>query len=567
MAKLCAAAVELAGQRESVAVQREIVKEAHNLIQPDFTGLVLQSEDGRLYRASPVVPEESSALFGEPRQDGVSRHVVDTGRLYIQEDAQADPNVSDSMKSLDIQSILAVPLSYKGKVLGMLWFNSLRKRQFSDHDVNLCTTFAAQAAAALWSISTEEREFSEIQRKLLAGMPQVCRGFRQWQDTQVLVDTIAQAIVSTFGVDVCSVMEYDPQKDLFTARGAAGLKKGSRAYTPPNPRKFKALFLEKRDPTWVPDVEHDKYWQNQRFVKSQGIKSLIAYPLWMENEPLGILFADYRTLKEFDAGERERLDLFAELASTVLREGRMRDRLRKSQERMAKSQFFNWMSLFDTGHRHDVNQWAYSIRQRAGLLRRRIERSTTNELAELIEKDIEVIDTLAAEIRSEPLLPSQPRTDPELLSLYDLLKNAADSVCGPSVQGPSPIEVSCDIKALSRARVWGNPIVLSSALSKLLQNARNAMPMGGRITVSGRSAEPWARVRICDEGQGIPDEIQNKLFKEVIPRRPGDTGYGIGALWAANVIEEYGGGIKIESTGPGGTVILLWLPTGEKSKQ
>jgi len=194
MAKLCAAAVELAGQRESVAVQREIVKEAHNLIQPDFTGLVLQSEDGRLYRASPVVPEESSALFGEPRQDGVSRHVVDTGRLYIQEDAQADPNVSDSMKSLDIQSILAVPLSYKGKVLGMLWFNSLRKRQFSDHDVNLCTTFAAQAAAALWSISTEEREFSEIQRKLLAGMTQVCRGFRQWQDTQVLVDTIAHEL-------------------------------------------------------------------------------------------------------------------------------------------------------------------------------------------------------------------------------------------------------------------------------------------------------------------------------------------------------------------------------------
>jgi signal transduction histidine kinase len=54
--------------------------------------------------------------------------------------------------------------------------------------------------------------------------------------------------------------------------------------------------------------------------------------------------------------------------------------------------------------------------------------------------------------------------------------------------------------------------------------------------------------------------VHNKLFKELIPKERDSKGMGIGGLLVATIIEDHEGSVKLESSGPEGTTVLIRLP-------
>ena len=80
------------------------------------------------------------------------------------------------------------------------------------------------------------------------------------------------------------------------------------------------------------------------------------------------------------------------------------------------------------------------------------------------------------------------------------------------------------------------------------------------IVISGKVVGAWAEVRISDNGPGVPAMLHEKLFREPIPRGQETGGMGIGALLAATIIQEHGGGIQLEQTGPNGTTVVFRFP-------
>jgi signal transduction histidine kinase len=85
-----------------------------------------------------------------------------------------------------------------------------------------------------------------------------------------------------------------------------------------------------------------------------------------------------------------------------------------------------------------------------------------------------------------------------------------------------------------------------------------AMPNGGMIEVAIRSNSKDVTIYFDDEGQGIAEEIQEKIWDPFFTTKEMGTGLGLGMV--KNIIESHGGNIQIDNRTHGGTRVTVELP-------
>ena len=111
--------------------------------------------------------------------------------------------------------------------------------------------------------------------------------------------------------------------------------------------------------------------------------------------------------------------------------------------------------------------------------------------------------------------------------------------------------------------VRGDPNRLAQVVGNLLSNAIKYSPEGGTVHVLAEREDGVVRVSVRDEGLGIPDEQQERIFVKFFrgdATASGIPGSGLGLTIARSVVEAHGGRMSFES-GPGkGSVFWLELP-------
>jgi signal transduction histidine kinase len=107
--------------------------------------------------------------------------------------------------------------------------------------------------------------------------------------------------------------------------------------------------------------------------------------------------------------------------------------------------------------------------------------------------------------------------------------------------------------------VTGNANYLQQVFLNLLINARDAMPGGGKLTVSTSLTGFHVCIRISDTGVGIAKEILEKIFKPFFTTK-GEKGTGLGLAICSKIIAQHKGEIKVESEVGKGTTFAIFLP-------
>jgi C4-dicarboxylate-specific signal transduction histidine kinase len=99
-------------------------------------------------------------------------------------------------------------------------------------------------------------------------------------------------------------------------------------------------------------------------------------------------------------------------------------------------------------------------------------------------------------------------------------------------------------------------------LNILLQNAADAMPDGGKVTIrSGYqplSDEVW--VQINDRGPGVPAELRKRIFEPFFTTRPQGQGRGLGLFILHNTLKAMDGYVTINDAESGGAAFTISLP-------
>jgi signal transduction histidine kinase len=172
--------------------------------------------------------------------------------------------------------------------------------------------------------------------------------------------------------------------------------------------------------------------------------------------------------------------------------------------------------------------------------------------------EIERSARLAAELsfrlrdtaRSQPVTEGTVAPDRCLLELAGLLR----SLVGRG------IEVTEELRS-GELTVPLHAGEIEQIVLNLAANARDSMPLGGRLTIRSRAIEGgrW-RLEVVDSGSGIPPENLGRLFDPAFTTKAAGKGTGLGLWIVRSLVEQAGGDVSVKSALGRGTVVTVELP-------
>ena len=148
----------------------------------------------------------------------------------------------------------------------------------------------------------------------------------------------------------------------------------------------------------------------------------------------------------------------------------------------------------------------------------------------------------------------------ELVDLEALMQESVDAL--RPIAESRGIDLVTSIAPLPN-RV-GDGTRLGQVLNNLLSNALKFTPQGGRVSVSLHADGEWTVVEVADNGVGIPEAEQGRLFERFFrsskAAEAAIPGTGLGLAITKAIVEGHGGRISVVSEENAGTSVRVELP-------
>jgi len=108
--------------------------------------------------------------------------------------------------------------------------------------------------------------------------------------------------------------------------------------------------------------------------------------------------------------------------------------------------------------------------------------------------------------------------------------------------------------------VTGDPAQLNQVLINLVVNAIHAMPEGGILTIKTTVKQDSISMLVQDTGQGISEDIKDKIFLPFFTTKEVDQGTGLGLSVVYGIVNEHGGTVHVDSQVGSGSIFEVELP-------
>jgi signal transduction histidine kinase len=223
-----------------------------------------------------------------------------------------------------------------------------------------------------------------------------------------------------------------------------------------------------------------------------------------------------------------------------------------------------------SGLAHDFNNHLAALTAVLGLMRREVEAATSEKLqtrygiaVDALERATGLAQDLMAFARNRPRIRSVIKLDASLNRVRRLMSSYVGANINQTFKVPQDL--------------WtfeANSEQFESVILNLVLNAKDAMPHGGEIVISGanlvltewfgRGASSFApgeyvRISFSDDGQGIPPSVVDRIFTPFFTTKDA-TGTGLGLAMVNGFVVELNGQIEVRSVLGEGTTFDLYLP-------
>ena len=182
------------------------------------------------------------------------------------------------------------------------------------------------------------------------------------------------------------------------------------------------------------------------------------------------------------------------------------------------------------------------------------------EFLDRIRSSVESITSMVNDLLDLSRLEAGFDTRRELVHLENILKFALDTMEGQIQINDLNLKLEIG-KELPELR--GNPIRLRQLLDNLISNAVKYSPKGSTIKVSLRSEDNQVIFSVADQGVGIPQSEQARIFEKFyrgsnVPEQVGGSGLGLAIV--KSIVDSHQGRIWVESTMGKGSTFFVVLP-------
>ena len=278
-----------------------------------------------------------------------------------------------------------------------------------------------------------------------------------------------------------------------------------------------------------------------------------------------------RVITRLERSEAERAALLQDLEDRVAARtaelSAANDRLRheigeraKAEEAIAQYARLEAMGQLVGGVSHDFNNFLHIIIGNLDMARRCGARPGPATLIHVdtaldaAKKAAVLTQRMLAFGRKQALQPARVDVNGLVEGLGDLLRHTLGDA----------VTLRLDLQPALPA-AWIDSVQLESAILNLAVNARDAMPRGGRLTVTTRAVPGgedghMIELALADTGDGMPPEVAARAFEPFFTTKAPGRGTGLGLSQIHGFVRQSDGDIRLETRPGEGTSITLCLP-------
>ena len=302
-------------------------------------------------------------------------------------------------------------------------------------------------------------------------------------------------------------------------------------------------------------------------IELLGEDTFIVIPLFSPSKSLGVIIADhFVTRQPISKNHIRSLEIFANQASLAIDHSRlymeMEDKiselknvtheLEKNKDLLVESASYSALGQMSAQLVHILRNPITSIGGAARILGKKVKDEKSLEFVHMIVNETTRLESTFKDLfdfvrqpelekKCEPLHPLIRKT--LLLLQPSLLKHSIDVVL--DISDPDPI-LEMDEQLMRKVMLH------------LTQNAIDAMPDGGTLTITVRHQRGWITMAFADTGVGIPEPLREKAVDPFFTTKTYGTGLGLALV--EKIVASHGGNFSLTKKPDGGMEARINLP-------
>jgi two-component system, NtrC family, sensor kinase len=558
---------------------------------------------------NPVADRALKADFPQSTENFVAFRLAQHGEPVVIADTEDESHapVRDIARLHGFRSMLWVPMVNGGVTIGIISVTRAEPGGFAPHHIQLLQTFADQAVIAIENtrLFNETREALERQTatadilKVIASSP---------SDVAPVFEAIAisaNRLIGGYSTAVFRYVEGMACLEAFTPTTPAA-DEGLTSSFPLPQADFQPLELAQGgEPVQIPDSDQLTHPRVRQISQARGWRSMLLVPLMNAETPVGVItvtrtetgiFADHhvqllQTFADQAVIAISNVGLFNEVQERTRDLSRSLDDLRAAQERLVQTEKLASLGQLTAGIAHEIKNPLNFVNNFSALSAELTDelndvlkpvamdgkvREEVDELTGLLKDNLQKVvqhgkraDSIVKNMLLHSREGSGEHRPADINSLLDESLNLAYHGARAE-KGEFNITLQRDFDA-EAGTIKVFPQEITRAFLNLISNGVYAATRR-KTEHKTPSFEPTLRattknlgstveIRIRDNGNGIPTEVQEKMFNPFFTTKPAGEGTGLGLSMTHDIIvKQHGGRIDVETEPGNFTEFIVTLP-------
>ncbi len=495
----------------------------------------------------------------------ISRTVIEraiaAGEGILTSNAQEDDRFSaqTSVVGYQLRSIMCSPLKARGRTLGAVYVdNRLFSGVFSQEDLDLLVAFANQAAMAI----ENARLFAQTDQALARRVEELS-----------LFQRIDQQLNKSLELNRALGLSLNWAIALTNAdSGSIGLIETAKGSEPEE--KYLRLLVyrgsDQRNEARVAPFDHpvlrDVMAANESIltldvpaeesIDGSPANAQLAVPIRQDGRPIGLITLETQHANEIDREDVAFVERLADRAAVAIKNARLYEEIQAANK--AKSEFVSLVA-------HELRVPMTSIKGYTDLMNSGMAGPLSDmqkEFLAVIRRNLERMSSLIRDLSDINRIESgRMKFDFQDFALPDVVNDVLGSL-RERIEARNQTLLAEIPDGLTA--VHADPTRIAQVLANLVSNANKYTPDGGQIVVRVEQGEKFTAVTVQDNGYGISEEDQARLFTQFFRSEDQlvreQQGWGLGLSIVRKMVEAQNGEISFESELGKGSAFTFTIP-------